>query len=868
MKQLLFIPVLFLSLLQISFAQTSGTSKYDNHVAFAPSFYTDNGNPYRSAGGGPGISYWQNKADYKIMALLDTATHQLTGTVAITYTNNSPDELSFLWLQVDQNIYRDGSRSEAVGQGGRFGNKTCTKGCEIKSVTVSQGGKSYSAEYLINDTRLQLKLKQALKRDGGKVHLKIEYSFEIPEYGTDRMGLAQTKNGLIYEIAQWYPRMAVYDDIIGWNTLPYLGAGEFYLEYGDIDYTITAPSDLVIVGSGELVNPSEVLTPQQLTRLAQAKKSDKTVFIKTAAEVTASNSRKQETMLSWHFKCNQTRDVAWAASKSFIWDAVRINLPGGKTALAQSVYPVESAGDTAWTRSTEYVKASIELYSRKWMAYTYPVATNVAGSVFGMEYPGIVFCGSTSQRAELWNVTNHEFGHNWFPMIVGSNERKYAWMDEGFNTFINGIDTRDFNNGEYYGRSDAQSSAEDFFRPGSESVFNLADVLKPGNLGNAAYYKPAMALNLLRKYVLGEKRFDFAFQSYVGRWAFKHPTPYDFFRTMENAGGEDLSWFWRGWILNNWKLDQAVQAVNYIDKSDYSKGSFITIENLEEMVMPVVIAIRQVNGKIDTVNLPAEIWKSGSKWTFQFKSVSLIKSVTIDPLKEFPDINPANNSWKDSITSRPVPAGISAADVIGHYFKAIGGKNKLERVLDMSVTENRTDRGENLGINTLYKQGKYFYSIFLPKLNKQILKMTVVGDSIKMVQNGKVIPISDKVTRTNYIEDAIPFPELLFLQEGYKMVLTSIKHIDGKDAYEVVVTSPRRSVHTYFYDISSGLKLRKSYTYPGSKSGSTTDYSDFRSVNGIILPFHSFTDYGFGEYDLSVKEIKLNSGLEDVKFKL
>ncbi|HMI01128.1 MAG TPA: M1 family metallopeptidase [Pedobacter sp.] len=865
MKKLLFVIPVLLSL-QFAIAQTQSTSKYNNHAAFAPSFYLDNGNQYRSSGGGPGIDYWQNRADYKISALLDTASHHLTSTVVITYTNNSPDELSFLWLQVDQNIYRADSRSAAVNQGGRFGNRAYTKGCEIKSVTVLQDGKSYQGDYLISDTRLQLKLKQAIKRKGGKLQIKIDYSFEIPEYGTDRMGLTHTKNGLIYQVAQWYPRMEVYDDIIGWNTLPYLGAGEFYLEYGDIDYTITAPADLLIVGSGELINPTEVLSPKQLARLEQAKKSDKTVFIRTAAEVLNDNSSKS--MLRWHFKCDQTRDVAWAASKAFIWDAVGINLPGGKKALAQSVYPVESAGDTTWTRSTEYVKASIELYSRKWMAYTYPVATNVAGSVFGMEYPGIVFCGSISQRSELWNVTNHEFGHNWFPMIVGSNERKYGWMDEGFNTFINNVGTKDFNKGEYYYSYDAQSSAVDYFGPASESVYTIPDVLKSQNLGNAAYYRPAMGLSLLRKYVLGEQRFDFAFQEYVRRWAFKHPTPYDFFRTMENVGGEDLAWFWRGWILNNWKLDQAVKAVGYPDKDSLSKGSFITIENLEEMAMPVVISIRQVNGKTDTVSLPAEIWKSGATWTFLFKSVSRIKSVIIDPLKEFPDINPANNVWRDTTAARPVTTGITAKEVISRYLKSTGGAAKLNEVADLSISETRSQQGMDMEVKTRFKTGKYFNSLSIPAQNKLILEMTVEGDSIKMVQGGKVLPIYDKTARINYMEDATPFPELLFSGPGYQMILTGIKDVDGKDAYEIVVTSPLKSVHSYYYDLVSGLKLRETYNYPGSKSINITDYSDFRTIDGITFPFHSFIDYGYANYDLFVKEIKLNSGLKDADFKL
>ena len=264
------------------------------------------------------------------------------------------------------------------------------------------------------------------------------------------MGRVKTKNGWIYEIAQWYPRMEVYDDVTGWNVIPYMGAGEFYLEYGDFDYTVTAPANLVVVGSGELLNPAEVYTPKIMGRLAAAKSSDKTVMIKDSADLEDPSTYPQKANLTWHFLCKNTRDVAWAASKAFLWDAARIDLPSGKKALAQSVYPIEVQGYEGLEPQYRICKSLYRIILEEWFEYTYPVATNVAGNVGGMEYPGIVFCGSNNQGGGLWEVTNHEFGHNWFPMIVGSNERKYAWMDEGFNTFINKVDTKVFNNGEYY----------------------------------------------------------------------------------------------------------------------------------------------------------------------------------------------------------------------------------------------------------------------------------------------------------------------------------------------------------------------------------------------------------------------------------
>jgi len=626
-------------------AQTAPASNYDQHKAFDPLFYTQNGNEFRSAGGAPGPKYWQNRSDYAINVTLDTAQHRLSGSVQITYTNNSPDTLSFVWLQLDQNVYREDSRGEAASQysGGRFVNRSFTQGDEISSVSIIQNGKTQAASYRVNDTRMKIQLPAALKANGGSVQFRINYAFTIPQYGTDRMGRLQTRNGWIYEIAQWYPRMCVYDDVLGWNTLPYLGAGEFYLDYGNIEYSVTAPADMVVAGSGELLNAAQVLTPEQNSRLAKARTSDQTVTIKDSTAV-ISPTDKRKGNLTWRFSCKNTRDVAWAASRAFIWDAARINLPGGKKALAQSVYPAEVASAKAWGRSTEYVKGCIELYSNKWFSFSYPVATNVAGIVGGMEYPGIVFCSAKATGAGLWGVTDHEFGHNWFPMIVGSNERKYAWMDEGFNTFINGINTKAFNNGEYYRPADISKTGPGMFGANAEALTTIPDVIQNAQLGNVAYFKPGLGLKLLREQVLGPERFDEAFRTYVHRWAFKHPTPWDFFRTMDNVAGEDLSWFWRGWFLNTWKIDQSVKEVKY-KENDPAKGALVTIENLEQLVMPVEVAIQTADGKADTVKLPVEIWQRGGTWTFLYPSTTTLSQVIIDPQGALPDVNRANNTW-------------------------------------------------------------------------------------------------------------------------------------------------------------------------------------------------------------------------------
>jgi hypothetical protein len=638
----------FMNVLCLAFICQAQESKYNNYEAFYPLFYPQSGNDYRSASGEPGPKYWQNRTDYKINCTLDTRLHRVTGEVEIIYTNNSPDNLSFLWLQVDQNIYRSDSRASATTTqaGGRWANAAFTGGNIVKSILVDAGAKSYSPKCFVTDTRMQLWLSEALHGGGGILKVKMNYQFDIPEYGTDRMGRLKTKNGWIYQVAQWFPRMCVYDDIQGWNTLPYLGAGEFYLEYGDIEFAITAPSDLIVVGSGELQNPQDCLTPEQVSRWNQAKNSDKTVVIRSEREVTNKNSRPNKPACTWKFKMQNTRDVAWAASKSFVWDGAKINLPSGKKSMVISVYPVESIARNGWQRSSEMVKAAIEHYSRKWFEFPYPVATNVAGIVTGMEYPGIVFCSFRSIDASLWNVTDHEFGHTWFPMIVGSNERKYPWMDEGFNTFINILSTREFNRGEFNSNYRVDDLTGNIFREESNDVLmTMPDVSQQGNLTDAAYDKPAMMLYLLRDVVLDSLRFDAAFREYIHRWAFKHPTPWDFFHTMENVSGEDLSWFWRGWVFTNWRLDQAVKNVRYID-SDPAKGAEISIMNLDKMVMPVIVEVKEANGKENKINLPVEVWQRGDTWTFRVPTSSEVTEVILDPDRKLPDYNRTNNRWK------------------------------------------------------------------------------------------------------------------------------------------------------------------------------------------------------------------------------
>ncbi|WP_201983297.1 M1 family metallopeptidase [Hymenobacter rubidus] len=640
-------------------AQSPATGPaYDAHTLFNPAFIEQLATPTRTAGGQPGAQYWQNAADYKIDARLDEKAARVTATVDITYTNNSPDNLAFVWLQLDQNLYRADSRGAAATAvaGGRFGNsaRNFRGGDSLQTVAIELHGKKLKANYRVQDTRMQIMLPEALKAKGDKLKISIAYAFNVPEYGSDRLGRLKTQNGEIFEVAQWYPRMAVYDDVEGWNTLPYMVA-EFYLEYGNFDYTVNVPANYLVGGSGELVNPAEVLTSSQQSRLAKAAGSDQTVLVRSAQEVPQAASRPagKNGRLTWHFRCQRARDVAWAASAAFVWDAARMNLPSGRKSLAMSLYPVEAAQDTAWKRSTEYVKKSIEYNSKQWYEFTYPVATNVAGIVGGMEYPGIVFCGAKARKARLWAVTDHEFGHNWFPMIVGSNERKYPWMDEGFNTFINILSSNAFNNGEYAKQlNDTAKLVAGNIRymsdPATDPPFTVPDVTQPNYLGYAAYGKMGYGLFLLRAEILGPERFDYAFRTYINRWAFKHPQPKDFFRTMNEASGEDLTWFWREWVYNNWILDQAVTTVTYVNQ-DPAQGALITIENRGQAAMPVTADVTETSGKTSRVKLPVEIWQRGGTWTFRYNSTTPLTEVRLNATKLLPDANPSNNVWRAQV---------------------------------------------------------------------------------------------------------------------------------------------------------------------------------------------------------------------------
>ena len=622
-------------------AQDATTLPPTNQDAFAP-LQLPEANEVRLAAGRPGPAWWQQRADYRIEVTLDTTQHQLTGVEAITYTNNSPDSLPVLWLQLDQNLFAPESRGSLVNPSNRWRGAFEGGGFHIKGVQVKRGGVADSAGWSVNGTRMRVDLTRPLAPGGASIELTIQWSFVVPEYGADRMGRYHGARGWVYEVAQWYPRMYVYDDVHGWNPMPYLGQGEFYLEYGDFDVSITAPRGVNVVATGELQNPATVLTPEVRSRLERARKSDSTVTIIGRDEVRARGVVPAGSgPLTWRFRATNVRDFSWAASAAFIWDAAR----AGST-LIMSAYPEEgigSASQPGWEHATQYARHTISHYSKMWYSYPWPVAINVAGVVGGMEYPMIVFCGVNARGQGLFGVTDHEFGHSWFPMIVGSDERRYAWMDEGFNTFINY-----YSNLAFYGDSAGRSTRTD---PDSiakqmrsaiadQPVMTYPDRIRRQALGFLAYSKPGEGLKLLRETILGPERFDRAFRSYIRAWAFHHPQPADFFRAMEESSGENLDWFWRGWFLSNDVLDQAVDSVVAADS-----GTRVFISNREGLVMPATVELRFASGPAERRALPVEIWFTDDHYTLQVPGNRRVIGVTLDPDRELPDVDRLNDTW-------------------------------------------------------------------------------------------------------------------------------------------------------------------------------------------------------------------------------
>jgi len=609
-------------------------------------------NRVRTAAGLPGPDYWQQQVDYQMDVTLDPDAETIEAKATVTYTNNSPNPLDLLWLGLEQNIFQDES----------LGWKASQPDGRVQSRGRINGG--YKIDYVrtgdqpltltVFDTLGRLDLPVPIPGHGGQFVFEIAWSFKIPEDGINRHGIRRVEAGKVFQLAQWFPHVCKYDDVHGWNVLPYLGQGEFYTEFGTYEVAITVPRGQIVLATGELTNAAEVLTIEQLERLASAAGSRTTVVIRGEDEIgTEAAIPPGDGPLTWRFKADQVRSFAWTSSAATIWDAAAVQWDDGSAVLVQSVYPIEAK--EAWSESTQMLRHSIMEYSEQWVRYPYPTATNVNGNPSGMEYPMMLFCSGDNDRDWLFQVTSHEVGHTWFPMMVNTDERRHAWMDEGFNTFMNNYDRIEVFDEAIYGAETPRPlrpvSLRQFGRfnsnrrnPPSKLPIDQVD---PNLVARLAYGKPGAGLQYLREELLGPERFDAAFRHYIRAWAFKSPQPADFFRCMENGTGMNLDWFWRGWFLEHLSLDQAIGEV--FEDPDASSAE-ITVLNLNEMVMPVTIEMEFEDETKKRISLPVQVWHYTNRWTFRVATEGKsLRQVMVDPDRRMPDARRTNNRWQRTV---------------------------------------------------------------------------------------------------------------------------------------------------------------------------------------------------------------------------
>ena len=540
-------------------------------------------NVYRTASGAPGHEYYQQTADYVIDVELDEIKNIIYGRETITYNNNSPDVLSYLWVQLDQNIRAKNSHGQltstnSIGNKMSFGSikrmhdrMNFDGGFKLEKITDTNGKKLI---YTVNETMMRIELPKALKK-GQSFSFEIKYQYNI----NDRLKLGgrsgyeyfeKDKNS-IYTIAQFFPRMAVYNEVEGWQNKQFIGSGEFTLPFGDYKVSITVPNDHIVAATGELKNYTSVLSKKQIQRLDRAKNnySDPEIIV-TQEEAESNEKTKSDSKKTWVFEAENVRDFGWASSRKFIWDAMAVDI-AGKKVMAYSYYPKE--GNPLWEQfSTRAVAHTLKTYSKYTIDYIYPQATSVHAKSIGMEYPMICFNfgrpeedGTYSERTKyrMIGVIIHEVGHNFFPMIINSDERQWTWMDEGLNSFVEYLTEQEFER-DYPSRRGPPENIVEYMKGDKSGIVpimtNSESILQ---FGNNAYGKPATALNILRETIMGRELFDYAFKTYSERWAFKHPTPADFFRTMEDASAVDLDWFWRGWFYTNDCVDISLDQVNW-----------------------------------------------------------------------------------------------------------------------------------------------------------------------------------------------------------------------------------------------------------------------------------------------------------------
>lgn len=535
---------------------------------------------YRTASGAPGHHYWQQRADYEIAVEIDDAKQRLIGTETIHYHNHSPDTLRYLWVQLDANLFALQSHANAIGRDfdpdnvsfsrmrGELARRHFHGGADLSFVRDAAGG---ALPYTVVGTMMRLDIAEPLAPQAS-IRFSIGWSYSINDaksiWGRTGYEYFEKDQNYIYEIAQWFPRMAAYTDVNGWQNKQFLGRGEFTLEFGNYDVRITVPDDHIVASTGVLQNPGDVLTATQRERLQQAENVEKPIFIVTPEEAKANESSRPSGKKTWHFVAKDVRDFAFATSRKFAWDAMLHEVEGNPV-WAMSYFPNE--GEPLWSRySTHAIMHTLDVYSRYTVPYPYPVAISVNGPVGGMEYPMICFNGPRPEedgtytkrtKYGLISVIIHEVGHNYFPMIINSDERQWTWMDEGLNTFVQFLAQEEWEE-KYPSRRGEARDIVDYMSSENQVpiMTNSESILQ---FGNNAYGKPATALNILRESILGRDLFDFAFREYSRRWAFKRPQPADFFRTMEDASAVDLDWFWRGWFYTTDHVDLSLQQLRH-----------------------------------------------------------------------------------------------------------------------------------------------------------------------------------------------------------------------------------------------------------------------------------------------------------------
>jgi hypothetical protein len=644
-------------------------------------------NEQRTASGAPGKNYTQQKVDYVMDIVLDDEKSKITGSETITYHNNSADELTYLWVQLDQNMRAADSKTPDISPN-RIPKKLSKRrferafpetafdgGFKIMSVTNNDGSK---LSHTVNQTMMRINLPKPLA-SGDTYKFKIKWWYNINNHRTDggRSGyeLFEENGNKNYVIAQFFPRLCVYDNVEGWQNDQFWGRSEFALEFGDYTVNITTPADHMLGATGVLKNESEVLTKKEQKRLATARKTfDNPVIIRTQKEATKIEKKKSKKTKTWKFVAKNVREYAFATSRKFIWDAMAVDI-NGKTVMAYSLYSKE-ANPLYGDHSTRAVAQTLKTYSKYTFDYPYHKAISVDGQM-GMEYPQICFNPgrpdlpdggySDRQKYRTIGVTIHEVGHNFFPMIVNSDERQWTWMDEGLNSYVQMLAMMDYEEGYPLGRGLPKNIVR--YMSGDQS--RISPIMSKGDnvysFGSNAYAKPATALWILRETIMGKELFDHAFRTYSKRWMFKHPSPADFFRTMEDASGVDLDWFWRGWFYTTDVTDIGVKGVKkfYSQEDDnsveftedttdglgfsdkHSKYHYeITYNKPGGLVMPIIVEFTYKDGTKERKTYPAQIWRyNDAEITKVFSSSKEIESIVLDPDLETADVETSNNSW-------------------------------------------------------------------------------------------------------------------------------------------------------------------------------------------------------------------------------